>query len=63
MQCCERKLNCSPTMARSQMRKQVETAFNKGYFSVHHKHQENTIKPINLCARTEMDILITMIEQ
>ena len=45
------------------MRKQVETAFNKGYFSVHHKHQENTIKTINLCAQTEMDILITMIEQ
>ena len=50
-------------MARSQMRKQVETAFNKGYFSVHHKHQENTIKTINLCALTEMGILITLIEQ
>ena len=48
-------------MARSQMRKQVETAFNKGYFSVHHKHQENTIKTTNLCALTEMDILIIMI--
>ena len=50
-------------MARSQVRKLVETAFNKGYFSVHHKHQENTIKTINLCALTEMDILITMIEK
>ena len=62
MQCCQRDLNCSPTMARSQMKKkQVETAFNKGYFSVHHKHQENTIETINLCALTEMDILIIMI--
>ena len=50
-------------MARSQMRKQVETEFNKGHFSVHHKYQENTIKTINLCALTEMDILIKMIEQ
>ena len=50
-------------MARSQVRKLVETAFNKGYFSVHHKHQENTIKTINLCALTEMGILITLIDQ
>ena len=59
----EETLGCSSMMARSQMRKQVETAFNKGYFSMHHKHQENTIKTINLCALTEMDILITMTEQ
>ena len=48
-------------MARSQMRKQVEIAFYKGYYSVHHKYQENTIKTINLCALTEVDILIIMI--
>ena len=59
----EETLGCSSMMARCQMRKQVETAFNKGYFSVYHKHQENTIKTINLCALTEMDILITMIKQ
>ena len=53
-------LDCSSMMARSQMRKQVETAFNKGYFSLHHQHHENTIKTINPCALTEMDILIIM---
>ena len=43
------------------MRKQFETAFNKGYFSLHHPHHENTIKTTNPCALTEMDILIIMI--
>ena len=50
-------------MARSQMGKQVETAFNKGYFYLHHNHHENTIKTINPCALTKMDILITTITQ
>ena len=59
----EETLDCSSMMARSQMRKQVETAFNKGYFSLHHQHHENTIKTINPCALTEMDILITMTTQ
>ena len=58
----EETLDCSSMMARSQMRTPVETAFNKGYFSMHHKHQENTIKTINLCALTEMDILITTVK-
>ena len=39
----EETLDCSSMIARSQMRKQVETAFNKGWFSLHH-HQGNTIK-------------------
>ena len=56
-------LDCSSMMAISQMRKQFETAFNKGYFYLHHKHHENTIKTIHLCALTEMDILITMTTQ
>ena len=56
-------LDCSSMMARSQMRKLVETAFNKGYFYLRHKHHENTIKTIHLCALTEMDILITMTTQ
>ena len=42
----EETLDCSSMMARSQMRKQVATAFNKGYFSLHHQHHENTIKTI-----------------
>ena len=56
-------LDSSSMMARSQMRKEVEIAFNKGYFSLHHQHHENTIKTINPCALTEMDILTTMITQ
>ena len=56
-------LDCYSIMARSQVRKQIETAFNKGYFSLHHQHHENTIKTINPCALTEIDILITMITQ
>ena len=59
----EETLDCSFMMAISQMRKQFETAFNKGYFYMHHKHHENTIKTINPCALTEMDILITMTTQ
>ena len=59
----EETLGCSSMMARCQMRKQVDTAFNKGYFYLHHKHHENTIKTIHLCALTEMDILTTMITQ
>ena len=59
----EETLDCSSMMARSHMRKQVETAFNKGYFYLHHKHHENSIKMINPCALTEMDILITMTTQ
>ena len=50
-------------MARSQMGKQAETGFNKGYFYLHHKRHENTIKTINLSAMTKMDILITTITQ
>ena len=50
-------------MARSQMGKQAETAFNKGYFYLHHNHHENTIKTIKPCALTKMDILITTITQ
>ena len=59
----EETLGCSSMMARSQMRKQDEIAFNKGYFSLHHPHHENTIKTTNPCALTEMDILTTMITQ
>ena len=59
----EETLGCSSMMARCQMRKQVETAFNKGYMSLHHQHHTNTIKTINPCAQIEMDILITMIKQ
>ena len=59
----EETLDCSSMMARSHMRKQVETAFNKGYLSLHHQHHRNTIKMINPCAQIEMDILTTMITQ
>ena len=58
----EETLDCSPMIARSQMRKQVEIAFNKGCFPLHH-HHGNTIKNHKSCALTEMDILITMISQ
>ena len=56
-------LGCSSMTARCQMRKQFETAFNKGYLSLHHQHHRNTIKMINPCAQIEMDILTTMITQ
>ena len=59
----EETLGCSSMTARWQMRKQVETAFNKGYLSLHHQHHRNTIKMINPCAQIEMDILTTMITQ
>ena len=59
----EETLDCSSVMARSQMRTQVETIFNKGYFYLYHNHHENTIKTINPSALTEMDILITMTTQ
>ena len=59
----EETLDCSSMMARSQMSKEVETALNKGYFYLHHNHHENTIKTINPCALTKMDILITVITE
>ena len=59
----EETLGCSSMTVRCQMRKQVETAFNKGYMSLHHQHHTNTIKTINPCAQIEMDILTTMITQ
>ena len=59
----EETLGCSSMTARCQMRKQFETAFNKGYLSLHHQHHRNTIKMINPCAQIEMDILTTMITQ
>ena len=59
----EETLGCFSMTARCQMRKQVETAFNKGYMSLHHQHHTNTIKTINPCAQIEMDILTTMITQ
>ena len=59
----EETLGCSSMTAACQVRKQVETAFNKGYLSLHHQHHRNTIKMINPCAQIEMAILTTMITQ
>ena len=59
----EETLGCSSMTAACQVRKQVETAFNKGYLSLHHQHHTNTIKMINPCAQIEMAILTTMITQ
>ena len=59
----EETLGRSSMMERCQVRKQVETAFNKGYLSLHHQHHRNTIKMINPCAQTETDILTTMLTQ